>query len=132
MALPVKMRKRGAWPGVSPEVQSAFVDVEKNAADAIDAVVVSRRPAWSPNAVNVGTYQAQPWDLVIANGTCTILLPIPSPSNRGAEIAVAKTGAYTIVVQPISGLVDGSAASSGPGSSQATVFISSGEGWHSA
>lgn len=155
MALPTKMRRRGAWPGLEglirqfsldPEkrllgeainslgtaVKSAFVDVEKNVSDAIDAIVSNRKPAWTATTVNAGTYQAQLWDFVVVNGACTILFPIPSPSNRGAEIAVAKTGAYSISIQPVSGLINGSPISTDPSSNQAIIFISSGEGWHSA
>jgi hypothetical protein len=151
MAIPTKMRRRGAWPGLEgvirqfsgdPEkrtlgeainalglaAKQALIDTEKNASDAVDALAKGSKPAWNPVTTSTN-YQAQLWDLVIVKGDCTILFPAPSIANRGAEIAVITAAPYTITVQPMSGLIDG-AASSTPLTYRTRIWISSGEGWH--
>ena len=125
-----KMKKRGAWPGIEDPNKQALIDVEKNAADAVDALAKSGKPAWNPVTTS-SNYQAQLWDLVIARAGCTILLPAASPSNIGAEIAVLKVGSITISVTPISGLVNNMNSDAGPSANRTRTYVSCGEGWFS-
>ncbi len=148
------MRRRGAWPGLDGlirvfsndtekrtlgeainalglTVKTTFIDVEKNASDAVDAIVSNRKPAWNVIEAETTT-QAQVWDLIVAKiASSTVLIPAASRANAGCEIAISREHTCTagVVVKPISGLVNGSASSNGPAANRIRVFVSNGIQW---
>lgn len=137
--MPVKLKRRGYWAGfdattvgaLGDAAKKALIDVEQNTSDAIDGISRATRPAW--NAVSVhANYQAQLWDMVIAQANCLILLPEPSPQNRGAEIRVIRDGTFSVVLQPIVGLINGAASFGSLSANEGATFVSSGLGWHLA
>lgn len=122
-----KMRRRSAWPGLSEVVRQAFVDFEAITSEVIERVISWAKPKWT--VVRTSTnYQAQLWDLIVAQEACTILFPSPSTENAGAEIAIIRATAGTVTVLPLTGLVNGS-SSVNLTLDRVRYFVSSGEAW---
>lgn len=123
-----KMRRRTAWPGLPDAVRQAFVDLESTVAEAIDRICSWAQPGWSVAHVSSG-YNAHPGEIVVAHEACSILIPGADKGNAGARIAVVRDTLGSVVVYPVSGLING-APSVNPAVNKMCVYVSTGEAWY--
>jgi len=131
-----RMKKRGFFSDlIAPDVKASLIDIEQNAYDAVEEIGRTVRPAWRVVDVvhGIAKIDAQPWDMIVSSGgytsTLTVLIPAPMKHNRGTEIAVARTDARPVAVQPIAGLIAGGATDTTIPATTGRVYVSTGKEW---
>lgn len=122
-------RRANSTSGLESGVKQALSDLEAATARALEQIALGARPAFRCVKAN-GNVLAQAWDLVQMREGGTVLLPEPSPQNRGVEIALVRDTASAVTVIPVTGLVNG-ASSDAPVASRLTIYVSTGDGWFS-
>jgi len=130
------MKKRGFFSDlIAPDVKGALTDIEQNAYDAVEEIGRTTRPYWRVIDVvhGIAKIDAQPWDMIVSSGgytsTLTVLLPAPTKSNRGVEIAIVKADARPVTAQPIAGLIAGGATDTTIPAATGRVYVSTGKEW---
>ncbi len=107
----------------------AIQKLEKAVSDAVDALDSSKATRMKIQTVSNGaTYQAEPWDCVVASAASYVNLPSPTPSLAGSEVAVVSADASTIRVIPLNSKVRG-ATSLNYAFQQQVTFICDGVNW---
>lgn len=125
---------RGINPGFRTVVNGTEKDLlrqvtsfEGNVADALDQISQQAQPRLVPTNLKTTTYTAQEEDLIPAQGTFTITLPVANSQNAGRFIGiVVRSG--TITVNALSGQVQGGATDT-LSSVGFFLYISDGVGW---
>lgn len=105
-------------------------DIEQRVSDAFRSVSAKFAPRLTVESVPVGsTVQATESTFYACSGACTIVLPPPADSLRGAQIAIGRSGASgTVTVRASIGTVSGAATVS-LSTSASRVFLCTGSTW---
>lgn len=78
----------------------AVADLEANVGDAFDRVADQVMPKLTPTNLKTAAYAASLDELVVANGTFPVSLPVATATNAGHQIGVlVKGGTVTVTSQ---------------------------------
>jgi hypothetical protein len=125
---PVKMRLRRSFPGIDDTTKLALSDVERNASDAVAALEQSKAQRWNVVTPTGPNYLAQEWDLVVVKADCDVVLPSPTASNAGCEVALVRVVSCALNVSSPGFLINTASSLLFPDSTMRR-FVSSGMHW---